>query len=473
MTAEISEPHLKQLLATAKQISQGDVELKLPPESTSGLGPLGQALLGLCQQLQHTRRQQLKLDKLTASLNSALMLPEALDGIYREFKDLIPYNRIGLALLEPGGLLRAVWARSDGSEIFLRNGFAAPLEGSSLEVILQTGRPRILNDLEAYLESKPDSASTRLIVREGMRASLTCPLVVQGEPVGFLFFSSRQPKAYADEHVEVYQSIAAQLSVLVERSRLVSDLAASKAEIERKNEALQRLNELKNTFVAIAAHDLRSPLSYVHTAINLLTGADAEMYRDNQEAFLEGIERQVQHMVQLVDDLLDLSEIEAGRFKLHRQDVKLSDLLDETRRVQSRLAEGKGTRLLLDLPSDGIVQADPARLRQVLHNLVSNAVKYSPPGSLVRLSAAPLTNGWRVSITDQGPGIREEERHKLFQPYQRLSTRPTGGEKSTGLGLAICRSIVDAHGGEIGVDSLPGQGATFWFTLPAEVQSQA
>jgi signal transduction histidine kinase len=114
----------------------------------------------------------------------------------------------------------------------------------------------------------------------------------------------------------------------------------------------------------------------------------------------------------------------------------------------------------------GQVKADPVRLHQVLDNLISNAVKYSPPGSKVWVSAQRMPAGWQVNVQDEGPGITEKDRRRLFQDFARLSARPTGDEKSVGLGLAITRRIVEAHDGQIGVDSEPGQGATFWFILP-------
>jgi signal transduction histidine kinase len=110
--------------------------------------------------------------------------------------------------------------------------------------------------------------------------------------------------------------------------------------------------------------------------------------------------------------------------------------------------------------------ADPLRLRQVMDNLISNAVKFSPPGSVVRVRASRQDAAWRIEVQDQGPGITPKDRQRLFQDFARLSAAPTGGEKSVGLGLAITRRVVKAHGGQIGVDSEPGRGATFWFTAP-------
>lgn len=448
------------------RLSRGEPGVAIPDVDARTANPKVIFLQKLARTLDQRNQQRRKLEQITTNINAGFTLPDVLEKIYVEFREIVPYNRIGMAIIEPQGVVRAYWARSDAGQIHLPVGYAAPLTGSSLETILQSGQPRILNDLVAYLDARPTSHSTRLIVREGMRSSLTCPLIVKGEPVGFLFFSSTQPDVYQNQHSEIFQQIASQLVVIVEKAKLISDLEQSRQEIKHQNETLQRLDELKNTFIAIAAHDLRSPLSYILTSIDLITGPDAAMYRDHQNTFLEGIQRQVRHMVHLVDDLLDLGEIQSGRFKLHLQATRLSEILGEAVRVQAQLAASKGTQIELVMNDDGVVLIDPSRMRQLLYNLLSNAVKYSPPNSLVQMLVQRQPSNWKVVIVDQGPGIRSEDRLRLFQPYQRLSAKPTGGEKSTGLGLAICRSIIEAHSGSIGVDSVPGEGASFWFTLP-------
>jgi signal transduction histidine kinase len=453
-------------LEVIQRLKRGEYDLAVPVGSDE-IGRLGEALCDLASALESRNREAQKLDQITARINAGLLLDDILENVYHDFRGVIPYNRIGFSLIENDGqTVRARWAKSDQPEIKLMKGYAAPLEDSSLQTILTTGRPRILNDLAEYLEQKPDSQSTRLIVAEGIRSSLTCPLIADGVPVGFIFFSSIQPNTYADAHVETFSRIAGQLSVIVEKGRLVSELSEQKAAIERQNEELRRLNDLKNTFLGIAAHDLRNPIGAIQTSVDLLMDPAFGISEEDRVSLLQRMGRYTRHMLALLDDLLEVTQIESGKLSLNLEPVNLRGFLDEAIQQQAMLAAPKGTRVLLEVVPEGTVVVDPLRLRQVVDNFISNAVKFSPPGSTVRVSAERILAGWQVNVQDEGPGITEQDRNRLFQDFARLSAKPTGGEKSTGLGLAIARRIVEAHGGQIGVDSEPGHGATFWFTLP-------
>ncbi|MBN1201875.1 MAG: GAF domain-containing sensor histidine kinase [Anaerolineae bacterium] len=463
-----ADPHTHQhYLDIARQLRQG--EFDIDSINSISTDELGQVLQELGRTLTIERRRQQQLAAIITHINTGLLLDEILDNVYDNFRDLIPYNRIGFSLLEDEGRsVRARWARTDRRDIKLDEGYSNELAGSSLEDIIRTGQPRILNDLEDYLRRKPDSESTQLIVAEGMRSSLTCPLIANGEPVGFMFFSSITPHIYESAHIDIFQRIAAELSVMVEKGRLVSELAEQKAAIEAQNSELRRLNDLKNTFLGIAAHDLRSPLSLIQTALIFLLDPNIALSDDERQGIMREVAQQSRYMLDLLDDLLDVTRIEAGKLELKPKAINLAMFLDETIARQARLAANKGTQVILVQPVPaGDVMADPVRLRQVIDNLVSNAVKYSPPGSTVRVGVKQTTFGWRISVQDEGPGIDPNDRERLFQDFARLSARPTGGEKSTGLGLAITRRVVEAHGGQIDVDSEPGSGATFWFTLPA------
>jgi signal transduction histidine kinase len=458
--------HISSYIRAIEQLRQGNYDITLPPAPADEVGRLGEALRRLACTLEERHRQLEKLDHITANINAGLLLEDILDSVYEDFRGLIPYNRIGLSLIEEDGTVRACWARTDRPVIELGKDYTAPLEGSSLKRIIETGTPRILNDLEAYLEEHPDSESTRLIVAEGIRSSLTCPLITDGEPVGFIFFSSVEPHIYTEAHVESFRRIAGQLSVIVEKGRLASELAAQKAAIEQQNEELQQLNDFKDMVLAMAAHDLRNPGALIEMAVDMMLNPEMALTDEERVGLLQEISDQTLHMLALIDELLDVSQIESGKLELNLEPVSVEGFLTEAVRRHTRLAAPKGTRVVLEEGEEGTVMADWNRLRQVIDNLVSNAVKYSPAGSTVHIWAERVPSGWRINVRDEGPGIEADERGALFQYFSRLSARPTGGEKSTGLGLAITRKVIEAHGGQIDVDSGPGRGSTFWFTLP-------
>ncbi len=230
----------------AKQLKQGNYHVILPVSPLDEVGQLGQALQELATALE-THYQELRtLNQITVKINSGILLDQILEGVYRDFRNLIPYNRIGFSLLDEGGkILRARWAKTDRRKVRLGVGYSAEMPGSSLQTILETRQPRILNDLVDYLSRKPTSQSTRLIVEEGYLSSLTCPLVANGVAVGFMFFSSIERNAYAGVHVDIFSQIADQLSVIVEKGRLVSELAEKSARIQQQNEELVRLDNLR------------------------------------------------------------------------------------------------------------------------------------------------------------------------------------------------------------------------------------
>jgi diguanylate cyclase (GGDEF)-like protein len=207
-----------------------------------GIGPasaIGEALRDLARTLERTFIASEKRSGAARGAVDELVLEEVLDQIYESFRSLIPYDRIGLALLDDrGDTVRAHWERSE-AEIRLPRGFAAALSGSSLEEIIRTGEPRILNDLEDYLRRHPGSDSTRKIVSEGMRSSLTCPLVALDRPIGFLFFSSVQKNAYREIHQGIFRQIAGHLSAILEKGLLYQKLLEVNQVLEEAEGALE------------------------------------------------------------------------------------------------------------------------------------------------------------------------------------------------------------------------------------------
>ncbi len=392
--------------------------------------------------------------RITEKINSGKVIEEVLNYTYESLHEIIPYDRIGFALLEDNNtVLKAHWMRSSAPSAHLTKGYFAPMSGSSLEAVFRTGVPRILNDLEAYLKEHPHSDATRRVVDEGMQSSLTCPLIAEGKPVGFLFFSRMKKGEYREAHVEIFKIIAGQIAVALEKSRLY--------------EALIRVNDLKNKFLGMAAHDLRNPIAVIKGYADLLTDGVMGDLADAQKRPLVTIVEHCNKMLRLLNDLLDISAIESGQLAMEIREVVLKDYLTKLHRDTVLVAKAKSIEFVLEIAEDlPVVSMDPHRMEQVLHNLISNALKFSDPKTRVVLRADILTNEVAISVTDEGKGMLPKDIAKLFQYFGKTDVLPTAGEKSTGLGLAIAKRIVEAHGGKIRVESQPGKGSTFTFTLP-------
>ena len=230
---------------------------------------------------------------------------------------------------------------------------------------------------------------------------------------------------------------------------------------------LERLNQLKNEFLGMAAHDLRNPIGGILTLTELLYHEVATVLTDEQLGFLSDIERSSKFMLRLIDDLLDVSSIEAGHLHVNRRPSDLCKLLEHNVGINAKLARQKQIHVDLQIESAlPKLSLDEGKIEQVLNNLISNAVKFSQSGAVVEVRARVHDGGVLISVRDQGPGIPETERDTLFQPYGRTSVRSTTGERSTGLGVAIARKIVEGHEGRIWMESQVGVGSVFLFTLP-------
>jgi len=243
--------------------------------------------------------------------------------------------------------------------------------------------------------------------------------------------------------------------------KLLKNLVINFAKAERE---LRELNELKNKFLGIAAHDLRSPLTSILGFSDILIDEEAGPLTENQKEFLEIINKTGKEMLTLINDLLDVSAIESGKLELSLKPASLKEILKDRIRIYRIVAESKEITLNESLSEIPEVLIDSNRIVQVIDNLISNAVKFSPSGSNIYITLGQKDNMIKVSVKDEGPGISEEDQTKLFGEFQKLSAQPTGGEKSTGLGLSIVKKIIQSHNGTIEVKSKVSQGTTFNFS---------
>jgi signal transduction histidine kinase len=449
----MSDPRIEKMIKTLASLRMGSPKPHLSAEPQDDIGLLEQLVGDIVTEFDEFD----KLSRITEKINAGLVLDEVWNFTYTSFRALIPYERIGCALIESGGekgdIVRARWCRSEAPVIKLGKGYSALLKGSSLEKIIQTRTPRILNDLVQYSREHPHSESTRKIVEEGMRSSLTCPLVALGLPIGFIFFSSVRPNTYENLHVNIFQRIAGQLSLCTEKSRLY--------------ERLVELNDLKNKFLGMAAHDLRSPIAVIRGYLDLFRDGLAGPLDGSQQDMIAMMSKHCERMLGLIDDLLSVSAIESGQITLDKKKIRVREYLEECRQTHLLPAKAKSIEMCLDCDANlPELLLDPERISQVINNLMTNAIKFSHPNTTVTIRAFVQGQEVHVAVSDQGQGIPEHEISRMFSFFTKTSVRPTAGESSTGLGLAIAKRMIEAHGGKIWVQSKPGVGTTFTFTLP-------
>lgn len=448
------DDRLQKLLEAAKQMKDGNFHIAVDIDGSDEVAQLAKILQDLGKLVDRKFEEINRLTSVTEKINSGIVLDEVLNYTFEAFRDIIPYNRIGFALLEDdGALLKARWARADYNDFLITQGYSCRMEGSSLQFIIETGKPRIINDLEQYMHDHPNSDSTKRVVQEGIKSSLTCPLIAMNKPIGFIFFSSCEKNTYQEAHVEIFQQIAGHLSVIAEKSRMY--------------ERMIELNDLKNKFLGIAAHDLRSPLAVIHSNADLLKEGFFGDITQDQSGMIDSIRHSCQNLICLIDELLDVSALESGKLDLKIQRVELGEFFNHCYVVNHHLARSKQIQLHLSLSND-LKEADfdRNRINQVLNNFISNAVKFSHPETMITVTVEKVDDMLQVAVTDEGQGISKDNFDKLFHFFSKADVLPTEGEASTGLGLAIAKKFIEAHGGAVWVNSEVGVGTTFYFKIP-------
>jgi two-component system, OmpR family, sensor kinase len=257
-----------------------------------------------------------------------------------------------------------------------------------------------------------------------------------------------------------------------ELSRLNNELATAQRELAKKNFELARLNEQKNQFLGIAAHDLRNPLEVIQTYSEFLLEDASGILPAEQIEFIHKIYSSSAYMLNLVNDFLDYSKIEAGRLALNLSESDLVRIVARVVEQMRVLADKKQIRIALNAPGDlPKISADESKIEQVLHNLLGNALKFSPPGTTIEVGARRGENNVILSVKDSGQGIAPDEAETLFNPFVKGKSKATGGEKSAGLGLAIVKKIVEGHGGEITLETEVGKGTVFYVALPLRAKN--
>lgn len=255
------------------------------------------------------------------------------------------------------------------------------------------------------------------------------------------------------------------LQELIARIKVGTRIVRLERELIEKQRELTGNNEMKNKFIGIVAHDLRNPVISIRGFSELLL-KEGNSFSEEQSEFLDIIHSTSRNMLAMINDLLDISRIESGKMQLSQKSGSLNKLVLERIKLVQLQADKKHITIHKDLQPIPEVAFDAHRLGQAIDNLITNAIKFAPIGSQVYLKLQRDGELVNFSVTDEGPGIPREEQHLLFSEFHRLSIRPTGGETSTGLGLAIAKKIIEAHNGMIEFETQEGMGSTFSLVLP-------
>lgn len=255
-------------------------------------------------------------------------------------------------------------------------------------------------------------------------------------------------------------------------TKLNNELINLQRELAKKNAELERINEIKNRFLGMAAHDLRNPLSVIQSYTQYLMERSEPYLPEKQKKFLDTIYSTSQFMLNLIDDILDVSKIEAGKLHLNKQFTDITALIRNNVELNKALAAKKDISINLDVKIQAVnIDIDAHKIEQVFNNLITNAIKFSYPNTSIDITLEPFEENMLLfSFVDQGVGIKPEKLESIFQPFSKETSRGTEGEPGTGLGLVIVKQIIEGHGGKIWVESTVKRGSCFCFTLPLELQ---
>jgi signal transduction histidine kinase len=384
------------------------------------------------------------------ALGSSLEVDQAFGSFIRELRGLIDFDRVTIVLVE-GGRAEVMAVAGRGTDTVFPQGSARPVRGSVLEEVL-----------EGKLVYRPTMEPDRYPEEEellglGLQSRLLAPLQVGPRTIGMLGLVRAEQDAFSPEEIE----LVALLGRLV--ATAVQNIRAYEAERTTADE-LRRLSALRADFVSLVSHELRSPMAAVIGAARTLQERWRELTADQRQSFLELIADETSRLADLIGDVLDTSRIEAGTFSFTFSDVDLAALLRDIV-AAADLAQDEVRVTAQVNGSLPHVRGDRNRLRQVVQNLVDNAVKYSAAGAEVRVTAGTDDGHVRVAVEDDGPGIPLDDQKLIFDKFGRATVE--GGTKpGTGLGLFIARSIAEAHGGSLEVDSAPARGSIFTLDLP-------
>jgi signal transduction histidine kinase len=419
--------------------------------------------------------------KVAATMVSGDELDHVLQVVADAVADLLGSKSAGIGfVVEEGRFVRVV--AGSGQFKNARNQLL-PVDHSLMGTVVTTERPMTVDDMSA------DPRSYNVPGVPSSVAFACVPLTAAGLVIGVMAACDRRDgRPFTEADLRVLQALGDQVVVGLDRAHVLEESRRKEESLATKNRELQRATELKSQFLANMSHELRTPLNAINGFSDLLLTEELGELNEAQKEFLDSILRNGKHLLGLINSVLDLSKIEAGRMTLSLAQTDLREAITGAVTDTAPLRTSKQQECILEIGEHPMpVLADGGRIRQILFNLLSNASKFTPESGTVTISAvatrAPLPVPaeragekprfvsrecvW-ISVRDTGTGIKTEDMPKLFAEFSQVDSSASRQQQGTGLGLVLSKRFVEMHGGTIGCESIYGAGATFWFILPTE-----
>jgi len=417
---------------------------------------LFQELQARTQDLSQSLEETGALSEVIRAVSSSLDVREVLDTVARRAIALSGADGCGIFQISPGQKVFEVVVSQGLSREFVDSVLVMPVtDHSTIRQATDTGQPVQIPDVE---EAR-DYPFRNLFLREGLRSVLTVPMG-GGDVARGIVLVRRSPGAFDERIVNLMTALANQSKVAIANAHLFR-------EIEEKSHLLEVANQHKSEFLANMSHELRTPLNAIIGFSEVLLQRMFGELNPKQDEYLQDVLSSGQHLLSLINDILDLSKVEAGRMDLELARFHLPQALQDTLTLVRERAVRHGIDVSLEVDGRlGEFVADERKIKQVMLNLLSNAVKFTPEGGRIEVRAVPTDGAVEISVADTGIGIAPENQELIFEEFRQVGGDYAHKREGTGLGLTLARKLVGLHGGRIWVKSQPGQGSTFTFSIP-------
>ena len=460
----------------AAAIGAGNLDQKIDVHTGDELQDLAEQFNSMAAKLQESYAGlERKVDERTAELKETLgqqtataeilkVISESVsdaDPVFRKIvqscKRLFMLEHVGILLISNENQL-SLGAHSGAGAEALASIFPIPLAGTSTALAIENRSVMHFPDVFGAPDV-PESVRSSC-ERTGAKSLLLAPMMWEGKGVGSIYVGRTQPGIFSGKDISLLKTFADQAVIAVQNARLFR-------EIQEKGQQLEIANRHKSEFLANMSHELRTPLNAIIGFSEVLGEKYFGELNEKQADYVKDIHSSGKHLLSLINDILDLSKIEAGRMELDLAEFDMPSALQNAMTLVRERAQRHGIKLDLTTdPALGQCYADERKFKQIMLNLLSNAVKFTPEGGTVGVAAKPNGSALEIAVADSGVGIAAKDQEAIFEEFKQVGSDYTKKAEGTGLGLALTRRFIELHGGTIRVESAPGKGSTFTFTIP-------